>query len=837
MNPATLRLGSGRALDRLEFPQLKELLRARLTSAPGRRALERLAPSADRAWIAAELARVGEARAFLGAEGELGFGGLADPAPLVEKLGVSEVVLSPEELLDLCTLLAASTEARQRLGAPRLRQLLPRLRELAAGLADFAALERDIRRRILPGGELDDHASPELAELRHEIQRTESQLHRTLRRVREQAAQQAALQDEFVTLRGGRLVLPIRADARTRPEGVVHAASGTGHTLFLEPLETIALNNELVRLREEEAMEIRRILRGLTERLAARKTALEQAAEILGELDSLFARARYARDFRCTLPALNANGELTLTAIRHPLLEASLKKEFNPAAPAAGSPRAGARGLNVKEEAERNGEVVPISLRLDADHHVLVISGPNAGGKTAALKTLGLTALAAQAGIPVPADEATLPVFDHILADIGDEQSLVENLSTFSAHILNLRAMADEAGAQSLVLLDELGAATSPEEGAALGIALLEHFRRRGALTVATTHHERLKAYAASTTGVLNAAVEFDEVNLRPTYRLLVGVPGVSSGLEMAARLGLSADIVAAARKNITAEGAESAELIRSLHQTQQELERLQGEVRGELDRLRAERVELHRDWVNDQQKKLAELERSLHAILGEYRKEMRQVLDAVRDHKLREKLEKAGTRQLGKVAAEFKEEFDTTVVQHLGEAARPAAVAKHVKPEELVPGARVKLRGIARRGVILSKLGAESVEVQVGSLRMRVRADDVEAVEAASPETRKAKIEIRKEKIGAEETAAPLELHVRGLRVEEALEKVDKFLDEAVLAGHAEVRIVHGVGTGKLKKALSEFLKPHLHVESVREAEREHGGAGVAVVTLRTGN
>src|SRR3990170_3857392 len=448
MNPATL--------DRLEFPQLKDLLRARLTSAPGRRALERLAPSADRAWIAAELERVGEVRAFLAQEGELGFGGLADPAPLIEKLGVSEVVLSPEELLDLCTLLAASTETRQQLGAPRLRPLLPRLRELAAGLADFAALERDIRRRILPGGELDDHASPELAELRSEIQRTESQLHRTLRRVRDQAAQQAALQDEFVTLRGGRLVLPIRADARARPEGVVHAASGTGHTLFLEPLETIALNNELVRLREEEAMEIRRILRGLTERLASRKAGLEQAADTLGELDSLFARARYARDFRCTLPTLNSTSELVLTAIRHPLLEASFQKQFSPAASAAGkeaAPRAEARGLNRRGPGERDGEVVPISLRLDADNHVLVISGPNAGGKTAALKTLGLAALAAQAGIPVPAEEAVLPVFEHILADIGDEQSLVENLSTFSAHILNLRAMAEEAGARSLVLL------------------------------------------------------------------------------------------------------------------------------------------------------------------------------------------------------------------------------------------------------------------------------------------------------------------------------------------------------------------------------------------------
>lgn len=806
MHPATL--------DRLEFPQLQDLLRARLTCVPGRRALTRLQPSTDRGWIEAEFGRVGEARALLEQGEELGFGAVADPAPLLEKLGVSEVVLAPEELLDLCTLLAASTETRQRLGAPRFRAVLPRLRELAAGLADFAALERDIRRRILPGGELDDHASPELAELRAEIQRTESQLHRTLRRVRDQAAQQAALQDEFVTLRGGRLVLPIRADARARPEGVIHAASGTGHTLFLEPLETIALNNELVRLREEEAMEIRRILRGLTERLAARKAALEQAADVLGELDSIFARARYARDFRCTLPTLNASGELTLTAVRHPLLEAS-------------------------RQAARDGEVVPISLRLKDAEHVLVISGPNAGGKTAALKTLGLAALAAQAGIPVPAEAAALPVFDHILADIGDEQSLVENLSTFSAHILNLRAMAEEANERSLVLLDELGAATSPEEGAALGIALLEHFRRRGALTVATTHHERLKAYAASTPGALNAAVEFDEVNLRPTYRLLVGVPGVSSGLEMAARLGLGTDIINAARQKLTTEVTETTELIRSLHQTQQELERLQGEVRAEIDRLRAERDALHRDWVKEQQKKLAELERSLHAILGEYRKELRHVVDTIKDPstglragpKLREKLEKTGRRELSRVAATAEHEFSTTVVQHLGEAARPAA-ARRVKPEELVPGARVKLRGIARRGVILSKLGAESVEVQVGSLRMRVGADDVEEVEAeAKP---RGGVKLERSKVEESQSQRVAELHVRGLRVEEALEKVDKFLDEAVLAGHAEVRIVHGIGKGTLKKALAEFLASHPHVESTREAEREHGGAGATFALLK---
>ncbi|HKZ52312.1 MAG TPA: hypothetical protein VJ085_03430, partial [Candidatus Acidoferrales bacterium] len=777
MNPATL--------ERLEFPQLKELLRARLTCAPGQRALDALTPSTDRAWIERELACVAEARAFLDQGEESGFGGLTDPALLLAKLGVSDVVLSPEELLDLATLLATSTSTRQLLGAPRWRQLLPRLRELAGELGDFSAPERNIRRRILPGGEIDDHASPALAEIRATIQKTEAKLHRALKRILEEAAAQASLQDEYVTLRGGRLVLPIRADARSRPDGVIHAASGTGQTLFLEPLETIALNNELVRLREEEAAEIRRILRSLTGQLAGRRAELDRAAAVIGALDAIFARARYARDFRCTIPTLEADHALRLTAVRHPLLEDALKKQFSPAASAAGNsvpgnPRAEARGLNFGRQTDgviEEQTVVPISLELNAERHVMVISGPNAGGKTAALKTLGLAALSAQAGIPVPAEEARLPVFEHVLADIGDEQSLVENLSTFSAHIKNLREMAGEAGARSLVLLDELGAATSPEEGAALGIALLEHFRRRGAMTVTTTHHERLKAYAASTPGALNAAVEFDEVNLRPTYRLRLGVPGVSSGLEMAARLGLDAEIVQAARNRLTAEATETAALIRSLHQTQQELEQLQHEVQTELKRLQRERETLQQQWLKEQRQRLAEMERSLQGLLAQFRKDMQQVAASLKEPKERARLERAATRQVRRVEVETQQAFDATVTEHLGAEAlgRPRVEARPVHAEELQPGVRVKLRGIARRGVVLSRQGEDAVEVQIGSLRMRARAEDIEAVEGKAAktmvETRKAKLETR-----PSQTAA-IELHVRGMRVEEALEVVDKFL------------------------------------------------------------
>ncbi|MGH9862992.1 MAG: Smr/MutS family protein [Candidatus Acidiferrales bacterium] len=389
--------------------------------------------------------------------------------------------------------------------------------------------------------------------------------------------------------------------------------------------------------------------------------------------------------------------------------------------------------------------------------------------------------------------------------------------------------MAGEANERALVLLDELGAATSPEEGAALGIALLEHFRRRQALTIATTHHERLKAYAASTPGAVNAAVEFDEVALRPTYRLLLGVPGVSSGLVTAMRLGLPAEIVEEAKQKLTTEATETSDLIRQLHKTQQELERLQKEVRAALQKIEEEREELQQKWLQQQRKRLAELEKHLNTTLAGYHNEMRGVINSLSDPKLRERLEKVGTRQMARVQGEMRHEFDTAVVQHLGESARKPE-PKRVKPEDLVPGTRVKLRGIARRGVVLTKLDADLFEVQIGSLRMKAKAGDVEAIEKAKgdSETRKSKLETRPQ------SSAVAELDLRGLRVEEAVEKADKFLDESVLTGHSEVRLIHGFGTGALKKALAEFLAQHPHVDSTREAEREHGGAGVTVVMVK---
>ena len=827
------------ALERLEFSGLKELLGQRLTCSLGREALAQLAPSSDRKQIEAELARVDEALAFLERGEGLGFGSLVDPSGWMSKLNIANVVLAPEEILAAATLLQVATETRATVGAPRFRQILTRLRELAADLQDFSRQVKDIRRRILPGGEIDDHASPQLAEIRDEIHKTEQRLRRSLRRILQEAEAKNALQDEFVTLRGGRLVLPIRSDARSRPEGVVHAQSGTGQTLFLEPLQTIVHNNELVRLREAESDEIRKILRGLSERLAARKAEIESTVEVLGHLDLIFARARYGREFQCVIPRFDDKHGLTLTAVRHPLLVEQARRT-----------RLAPKGK--KKQGEETEEVVPISVALEDGNRVLVISGPNAGGKTVALKTIGLAAMAAQAAIPVPAEEVTLPLFKEVLADIGDLQSIVENLSTFSAHIVNLRQMTESAGSASLVLLDELGAATSPEEGAALGIALLEHFRERGAITVATTHHERLKSYASTTEGVLNAAVEFDEVNLRPTYRLLLGLPGVSSGIETAERFGLPKEIVGAARGNLTPEAEENAQLIRSLHATREELERLQKEVREELRRVEQERADLEEKWLKEQRKKLNELEREVGKSVTEMKRELRRVVDKIKDPKRREKLERSGMRQVSKQEAALKREVDSAVIEHLGEAARPQA-KKRVRPEQVTVGAKIKLHGMSRWGQVLSKVSSDTVEAQMGPLRMHVKIADIEEVESSQKKKEKDKKELtaetqrtqsntqrekrnltgREAELADSGVGAP-ELQVRGLRVEEARERVDKFLDDSVLAGHAHVRVVHGKGTGALRAALTEMFAEHPHVATFRHPEPEFGGDGVTVITLR---
>jgi DNA mismatch repair protein MutS2 len=447
----------------LEFNQLKEIIGRLTTCAPGRRATQALAAHQDTAALGTEFALVREAVAYLRGGSELGFGSLADPEGWLERLAAPGSVLSPAEILDAASLMDTAWGIRQTFKGNEGKHT--RLAERAAALADFRALSAMIRRAVLPNGEISDDASAQLRRIRTGLAQAREKIHRSLGAILRARGEPAG--EDYITLRNDRFVIPVRASERRAVPGVVHGTSGTGQTVFVEPLEAIDLNNRLVQLGEDETAEIARILAEITERLRTERGPLSAAAASIAHLDSIFARARFAREFDCVAPDFGAGNVLRLEAARNPVLEATLRPQGRKAVPL---------GLALGGDSENSGGAGT----------VMVISGPNTGGKTVALKTVGLAALSAQSGIPVAAERAELPVFDRVLADIGDEQSIAADLSTFSAHMLNLNSMLEVATERSLVLVDEMGTGTAPEEGAALAVALLEEFRARRALTLAT---------------------------------------------------------------------------------------------------------------------------------------------------------------------------------------------------------------------------------------------------------------------------------------------------------------------------------------------------------------
>src|SRR5258708_1300249 len=486
------------AEDILEFDRLRELLRRQTTCAPGRRAIDALAFSAGRAALDATFALIGEAIAYRHDGSEMGFGSVVDPEPWLAELESPAAVLTPPMLLAVATLADTVASLRESFRGDLRNPAgkFPLLTARAGAVADLRPLATAIRRAVLPNGEISDDATPELKRIRANIGRTRETVQKTLERILRSRGGGAG--EDYVTLRNDRFLIPVRAAERLQVQGVVHAASATGQTVFVEPFETIDLNNKIVQLAEDEAAEITRILVELTDRLRENAGPLRFAVETIAELDSVFARARFAREFDCTLPEFSDDASLELKDARHPVLADTLR----------------AHGRSIVPITLALGG--PATLRGASAETVLVISGPNTGGKTVALKTVGLAALAAQSGIPVAAEIARLPLVDRVLVDIGDEQSIAADLSTFSPHMLNLRAMLEAATPRSLVLVDELGTGTAPEEGAALAVALLDEFRAKNCIVLATTHHDRLKTYASTTPGVVNAAVEFDDVNLRP---------------------------------------------------------------------------------------------------------------------------------------------------------------------------------------------------------------------------------------------------------------------------------------------------------------------------------
>jgi DNA mismatch repair protein MutS2 len=794
------------AQDVLEFDKLLQLLRQRTTCAPGSRSVDALEPGTDRTAVTRAFRLIREAREWRRSSRELGFGGLADPQSWLEKIEAPGMALDPREFLHAATLLEASGWLKQQFREEEAN--FPLLAERAGALTDFKDTLTVIRRSVMPNGEISDDASAALRRIRASITQTRDSIQKALKHILR--SKKAETGEDYVTLRNDRFVIPLRVENRRSVPGVVHGASATGQTIFMEPFETIETNNQLVQLREGEAAEIARMLRELTERLQRVRGPLVLAAETIAELDSVFARARFAQDFDAAIPEFSEASELRLEAARHPMLENKLRKEGR--------------------------AVVPMTLALGGEERVLVISGPNTGGKTVALKTMGIAALSAQSGIPVAAQGAVLPLFDRVLVDIGDEQSIAADLSTFSAHMLNLKAMLEAATPESLVLMDEVGTGTAPEEGAALAVALLDEFRAKKCIVLATTHHDRLKTYASTTAGVVNAAVEFDDVNLRPTYRLMVGVPGGSSGIAIARRLGIAEPIIERARSLMAPEALEAADLIAYLHRSRDELDRLQQQMTAERHALEEERKKLRSEWVERQQKRIRELEEKFAEMQKRFDENVARVVEAVKEKELRGSLERSARRKVQDVRGEAREELNAAVVQTISESQQDlgASVEKSLVAAQLQPGARVHVRGFSK-AVVLRRIDGSSAEIGAGPLRMKVGIDDITgvegAVEAGANRAMKGNITVRTQ---PSDESAGGEINLIGCTVEEATGRVDKFLDEAALAKRSSVRIIHGHGTGALRKGLSQFLSKHPLVDNQSFASEERGGKAVTVVGLR---
>ncbi len=799
------------AEDVLEFDKLRELLRLRTTCAPGRRAVNGLEPGMERAALESAFALIREAREWLRAGRELGFGALADPQDWLERIEGPGMALEPGEFLDAASLLETGGWLRQQFREEAGK--FPLLAARAASVGDFRDVQAAIRRCVLPNGEISDDASSTLRRIRASITETRETIQKNLKQILR--ARNAQAGEDYVTLRNDRFVIPVRAEQRRSLPGVIHGASATGQTVFMEPFETVEANNQLVQLAEDQAAEIGRILRELTEKLQIMRGPLVAASGTIAELDSVFARARFAREFDAAIPEFSATNELRLEGARHPVLEDKLRKE--------------------------NRAIVPMTLALGGEERVLVISGPNTGGKTVALKTTGMAALAAQSGIPVAALRAVLPLFDRVLVDIGDEQSIAADLSTFSAHMLNLKTMLEAATPNALVLVDEMGTGTAPEEGAALAVALLDEFRAKHCIVLATTHHDRLKTYASTTPGVLNAAVEFDDVNLRPTYRLMVGVPGGSSGIAIAKRLGIATGIIERARSLLTPESREAADLIAYLHRSRDELDRMQRQMAAERHALEEDRKKLRTEWLERQHKRIKELEAQFAEMHKRFDENVARVIEAVKERELRAQVEKTARRKMQDVRGEAREALNAALLETISESQADlgvhAASMQAVDADRLQPGARIRVRGFSKP-VLLRRIDGSSAEIEAGPLRMKVALAEITGVEEAAPAPKSTSPAAKLQSVTVTsqrgEAGAFDEINVIGMTVEEATDRLDKFLDDAALARKTRIRIIHGHGTGALRRGIGEFLATHPLVEKHLFETEEHGGKAITIVELQ---
>jgi len=849
------------SLDTLEYEKLLELVSRNAQTPMGIERFADLRPKTNRFELDSDLAAIAEA-VLLNEEKQVtwSFSGLEDPSDAVAILKIKNATLEPNLLLGIARVCNQALFARSSIQPEK--EVAPTLWSKVESIPPTLLASLDIiNKKLLPGGEIDDSASPELARIRREISNQRTRLTKSLESVMRSSGD--AIQDEIVTMRHDRFVIPVKADFRGKVGGVAHGFSSSGATVFVEPLEAIEANNELQNLKGKEEREAARILFDLTEQLREQLPAIESAVKAVAELDFVKAKVEFARKFKAVVPEISLQNTLELVDARHPLLEENLKEkltaigyqlsanrknaaaETRPVGSVPDDVGRNAKAIQTAQSAVRSlqSEIIPSSFTLTSDRSVMIISGANAGGKTVVLKTAGLLSLMAISGLPVPATKATVPFYRSVLADIGDHQSLAANLSTFSSHMSNIAGMMHDCIAPSLVLLDEAGTGTDPEEGSALGVAIVDHFRRNcGAHVMASTHYRGLKIYAANDPNVVNASVEFDEKTLQPTYRLLIGLAGASSGIQIASRFGIKPEVIENARENLDI-SAQDAEAYLLKLQTETKLaEDLRIALEEEREAVAMKYATLEIEAGKKEKARQKEFEQTLAETVDSFERQSKAFIATLEDKALKNKLEKERLSRKAELnrAVVSKAQSPMSKVSVISQAeTRPVgSVPSDATP--LTVGSQV-ITSFGNIGTV-EKMDNEVAEVLVGGMRIREKIGNLKTAGQAEtrpvgsvPDRSTGRLgKYIESSIDTDDRDAEAELNLIGKTTAEAEYELDRFIDEAYLASIPRIRIIHGFGTGALKSFVHHTLKNHDLIAAFTFAPPNQGGNGATIAELK---
>ena len=780
----------------LEYNKFIALLEAEASSALGKELAASLSPESEWEEVQAALQETAAACA-VSAHAFPPFGGIRDIRGFLRKTKIG-MVLTEEELVDVMSTMYAMRNVKRFFKEVEEEEAYAVLKEWAKNIEVLGQLENNLQNVIDEHGQMRDDASMELKRIRREIKSSQVKIKDRLNSVLHASEYQKYFQDAIITLRSDRYVIPIKQEYRQFFPGIVHDQSASGSTLFIEPMAIVELNNEVKQLVVSEKRERERILKALSQQIGKHHEVLTVNCQLLARFDFTFAKAKLARNMKAVQPVLNHDGYTKLLQARHPL---------------------------ISEE-----KVVPIDITLGREYHVLLITGPNTGGKTVSMKTLGLHVLMAQSGCFIPAQSGSeISVYRNVFADIGDEQSIEQSLSTFSAHMTHLVKILENVEREDLLLLDELGAGTDPEEGAALAMAILERLLHVGAKVVATTHYSELKTFAYAQSGIENACVEFDIRTLRPTYRLLIGIPGASNAFAISSRLGLSDSVILRAQQLIKADHAQFEKVLNTLESEKIMYEQRNADIMERQQKaiqLEQKVREMREDLAQRKEKVLRKAKEDSAALVRKTRREAEQIIKSLKEQYNDQGIQK---RQEAIEAARQKIKENSLRTQQAVE--KKKISHKPVRLETLQTGDTIYVATLDQKGTVLSVQG-KRVEVQLGSMKMMVKARDcmfVSSAAAAKPETTaKAKSFIQKV------SEVKREFDIRGMLVDEAEEAVGKYIDDAVLAGMAQILIIHGKGTGALRKGIQEYLKNHRNVLTISMGDLNEGGSGVTVVELK---